>query len=226
MWIKGVQRVKDPINPPESDRPEAQRVDPKSIAGRIRFWLLQNPNNRFGWRVTELKTRSTRPARRFSKTHKIFDLFLNLLDSGLEWPFWTAGHVLGLKREAHLLDKRLIVHWLKLHATCLDGTKAFPFHNFQTLFTQAHSFQPSSVNVNHYSTASNLLPVHTKNKIKSVNVNHYSTEPHSSTVHTTPSLLFRSNHSLFLSLYPLALATTTATPSKVQIKPRVWLSHL
>ena len=114
-----------------------------------------------------------------------------------------------------------LVKATRLHATCLDGTKAFPFQNFQTLFTQAHSFQPSSVNVNHYSTASNLLPVHTKNKIKSVNVNHYSTEPHSSTVHTTPSLLFRSNHSLFLSLYPLALATTTATPSKVQIKPRV-----
>ena len=36
---KGVQRVEDPINPPESDRPEAQRVDPKSIAGQIRFWL-------------------------------------------------------------------------------------------------------------------------------------------------------------------------------------------
>ena len=34
---RGVQRVEDPINPPESDRPEAQRVDPKSIAGRIRF---------------------------------------------------------------------------------------------------------------------------------------------------------------------------------------------
>ena len=36
---RGVQRVEDPINPPESDRPEAQRVDPKSIAGRIRFYL-------------------------------------------------------------------------------------------------------------------------------------------------------------------------------------------
>ena len=35
--IRGVQWVEDPINPPESDRPEAQRVDPKSIAGRIRF---------------------------------------------------------------------------------------------------------------------------------------------------------------------------------------------
>ena len=36
---RGVQRVEDLINPPESDRPEAQRVDPKSIASRIRFYL-------------------------------------------------------------------------------------------------------------------------------------------------------------------------------------------
>ena len=36
---RGVQRVEDPINLPESDRPEAQRVDPKSIVGRIRFYL-------------------------------------------------------------------------------------------------------------------------------------------------------------------------------------------
>ena len=39
LGVKGVQRVEDPINTPESDRPEAQRVDPKSIAGRIRFYL-------------------------------------------------------------------------------------------------------------------------------------------------------------------------------------------
>ena len=37
VLVRGVQRVEDPIDPPESDRPEAQRVDPKSIAGRIRF---------------------------------------------------------------------------------------------------------------------------------------------------------------------------------------------
>ena len=36
---RGVQRVEDPTNPPESDRPEAQRVDPKSIGGRIWFYL-------------------------------------------------------------------------------------------------------------------------------------------------------------------------------------------
>ena len=36
---RGVQRVEDPINLPESDRPKAQRVDPKSIAGWIRFCL-------------------------------------------------------------------------------------------------------------------------------------------------------------------------------------------
>ena len=36
---RGVQRVEDLINPPESDRPEAQRVDLKSIASRIRFYL-------------------------------------------------------------------------------------------------------------------------------------------------------------------------------------------
>ena len=36
---RGVQRVEDLINPPESDRPEAQQVDPKSIAGRIRFCI-------------------------------------------------------------------------------------------------------------------------------------------------------------------------------------------
>ena len=40
---RGVQRVEDPINLPESDRPEAQRVDPKSIAGRIRFLSLIKP---------------------------------------------------------------------------------------------------------------------------------------------------------------------------------------
>ena len=39
LGVRGVQRVEDPINTPESDRPEAQRVDPKSIAGRIRFYL-------------------------------------------------------------------------------------------------------------------------------------------------------------------------------------------
>ena len=36
---RGVQRVEDLINPPESDRPEAQRVDPKSIVSRIQFYL-------------------------------------------------------------------------------------------------------------------------------------------------------------------------------------------
>ena len=36
---RGVQRVEDLINPPKSDRPEAQRVDSKSIASRIRFYL-------------------------------------------------------------------------------------------------------------------------------------------------------------------------------------------
>ena len=36
---RGVQRVEDLINPPESDRPEAQRVDSKSIASRIWFYL-------------------------------------------------------------------------------------------------------------------------------------------------------------------------------------------
>ena len=36
---RGVQRVEDPINLPEFDRLEAQRVDPKSIAGQIRFYL-------------------------------------------------------------------------------------------------------------------------------------------------------------------------------------------
>ena len=36
---RGVQRVENPINPPESDRPEAQRVDPKSIVSQIRFYL-------------------------------------------------------------------------------------------------------------------------------------------------------------------------------------------
>ena len=36
---RGVQRVEDLLNPPESDRPEAQRVDPKSIASRIWFYL-------------------------------------------------------------------------------------------------------------------------------------------------------------------------------------------
>ena len=39
LGVRGVQRVEDPINTPESDRPEAQRVDPKSIAGRTRFYL-------------------------------------------------------------------------------------------------------------------------------------------------------------------------------------------
>ena len=39
LGVRGVQPVEDPINTPESDRPEAQRVDPKSIAGRIRFYL-------------------------------------------------------------------------------------------------------------------------------------------------------------------------------------------
>ena len=36
---RGVQRVEDLTNPPESDRPEAQRVDLKSMAGRIRVYL-------------------------------------------------------------------------------------------------------------------------------------------------------------------------------------------
>ena len=39
LGVRSVQQVEDPINTPESDRPEAQRVDPKSIAGRIRFYL-------------------------------------------------------------------------------------------------------------------------------------------------------------------------------------------
>ena len=145
MWIRGVQRVKDPINPPESDRPEAQRVDPKSIAGRIRFWLLQNPNNRFGWRVTELKTRSTRPDRRFSKTHKKFDLFLNLLDFGVTvLDSWWMGVTCSVWREKPTCWTKGWLHWLKLHATCLDGTKGFPFQNFQTLITQLPTFFGSS----------------------------------------------------------------------------------
>ena len=36
---RGVQRVEDPIKLPESNRPEAQLVDSKSIAGRIQFYL-------------------------------------------------------------------------------------------------------------------------------------------------------------------------------------------
>ena len=36
---RGVQQVEDLTNPPESDRPEAQRVDLKSIASRIWVYL-------------------------------------------------------------------------------------------------------------------------------------------------------------------------------------------
>ena len=34
---RGVQWVKDSTNPPRSNRPEAQQVDPKSMVGR--FWV-------------------------------------------------------------------------------------------------------------------------------------------------------------------------------------------
>ena len=46
--IKAVQRVKDLTKPIESDRPEAQRVDLKSLVGRILVPFSLNPNSQFG----------------------------------------------------------------------------------------------------------------------------------------------------------------------------------
>ena len=48
VMIKAVQRVKDLTKPIESDRPEAQRVDLKSLVGRILVPFSLNPNSQFG----------------------------------------------------------------------------------------------------------------------------------------------------------------------------------
>ena len=67
---RAVQRVQDPFKPPESDRPEAQRVGLKPLAGRVRFLLSGNPNIQFGLRVKGLKTRTNRPDRSFKRKKK------------------------------------------------------------------------------------------------------------------------------------------------------------
>ena len=72
--------------------------------------------------------------------------------------------MLGLKREAHLLDKKLIALVKATRKYGRMGLKA-SISEFSVI---SHSFQPSSV-----------LPVHTKNKIKSPTPQSH--RPHSST---------------------------------------------
>ena len=95
-----------------------------------------------------------------------------------------------------------------------------------------HSSTPfphfSSDQTIHFILSSFSLPIGVGNNnsyyFKSSNQTKSLTFPSLALIRSAPRLhsfkLFTSL-SLFLSLYPLALATTTATPSKVQIKPRV-----
>lgn len=54
VCVRVVQQVKDPTKPTRSNRPEAQWVDLKSMVGRIRVCLSQEPNFWFGLRVQVL----------------------------------------------------------------------------------------------------------------------------------------------------------------------------
>ena len=105
--IRVVQRVQDPFKPPKSDRPEAQRVGLKPLAGRVRFLLSGNPNIRFGLRVKGLKTRTNRPDRSFKRKKK----------------FWTRGRSRELKTEEEWTDNwqdwalLFLPHW-EPHGSC------------------------------------------------------------------------------------------------------------
>ena len=87
--------------------------------------------------------------------------------------------MLSLKREAHLLDKKLIALVKATRKYGRMGLKA-SISEFSVI---SHSFQPSSV-----------LPVHTKNKIKSPT--QQSHRPHSS----TPLPHFSSNQTIHFIL--------------------------
>jgi len=85
ITIRAVQRVQDPFKPPESDRPEAQRVGLKPLAGRVRFLLSGNPNIRFGLRVKGLKTRTNRPDRSFKRKKKFWSRADHVNWRGVDW---------------------------------------------------------------------------------------------------------------------------------------------